>query len=302
MTTPKPHFLLFCDGNASTASESANANRGRWKFVLENVDTGERTEATDIEPSFAADRCALVCVLRGLEALEQPSRVTLVTTSRYVTRGLQYGLTEWRDNDFSWEHFGAVQPIRNADIWRRIDRTLSFHQVQCRWMSQEELPVEEHIAPNSDSKSPVESQATVGQTSSVPVVAMNVSSGRVGSTTNRSVSLSASTDESSQRRTSVSSPNKHQRIYVDTPIAVATAVVVASPSQEVKPSLKRAESPGIGVRFRQFRSFLFSPIRFAIRFARHTWHSALVLDEFLESFLRCMLLLEPFKRKPKQKN
>ena len=142
MTIPKPHFLLFCDGNASTASESANANRGRWKFVLENVETGERSEATDIEPSFATDRCALVSVLRGLESLEQPSRVTLVTTSRYVTRGLQYGLTEWRDNDFSWEHFGAVQPIRNADIWRRIDRTLAFHQVQCRWMSQEELPPE----------------------------------------------------------------------------------------------------------------------------------------------------------------
>ena len=136
MTIPKPHFLLFCDGNASTASESANANRGRWKFVLENVETWERSEATDIEPSFATDRCALVSVLRGLESLEQPSRVTLVTTSRYVTRGLQYGLTEWRDNDFSWEHLGAVQPIPHADIWRRIDRTLVLHQVQRRQMAQ----------------------------------------------------------------------------------------------------------------------------------------------------------------------
>ena len=143
MTAPKPHFLLFCDGNTPASSDSAASQRGRWRFVLEDVESGVRTEATDQEQSCAPDRCALVSVLRGLESLEQPSRVTLITTSRYVTRGLQYGLTEWRENDFTWEHFGAVQPIRNSDIWRRIDRTLAFHQVQCRWMAQEDATDEE---------------------------------------------------------------------------------------------------------------------------------------------------------------
>lgn len=144
MNPPKPHFLLFCEGNHSPqefAAAPSNQVRGnqvknsRWRFVLENVTTGEKFDANDLEAGCTPDRASLIAVLRGLEALEQPSKVTLVTNNRYVFRGLRYGLTEWRDNDFAWEHFGGFQPIRNADIWRRIDRTLSYHEVQCRWMS-----------------------------------------------------------------------------------------------------------------------------------------------------------------------
>jgi len=121
MNCLKPHFLLFCDGNypsneqstaAAAGGKSAVASNSRWRFVLEDIHSGTKFEANDREVGAAPDRTALVAVLRGLEALEQPSRVTLVTTSRYVFRGLQYGLTEWRENDYSWEHFGSVQPIR----------------------------------------------------------------------------------------------------------------------------------------------------------------------------------------------
>jgi len=144
MMVPKPHFLLFCDGHSPQVSKaervaavgSAPASvRGRWRFVLEDLDAGTRLEACDAELIQAPERAALLAVVRGLEALEQPSRVTLVTTSRYVSRGLQFGLIEWRESDYCWEHFGSVQPIRNADLWRRIDHALQFHQINCQWIA-----------------------------------------------------------------------------------------------------------------------------------------------------------------------
>jgi len=137
MSVTKPHYLLFCEGNLCQQGQNLAAERGRWRFVLEHLETGERIEATDIESISHPDRTALLAVLRGLEALEQPSRVTMITTNRYVARGLQYGLAEWRENDYCWEHFGSVQPIRNADLWKRVDSTLKFHEVRCRWMSQD---------------------------------------------------------------------------------------------------------------------------------------------------------------------
>jgi len=137
MSVTKPHYLLFCEGNLCQQGQNLAAERGRWRFVLEHLETGERIEATDSESISHPDRTALLAVLRGLEALEQPSRVTMITTNRYVARGLQYGLAEWRENDYCWEHFGSVQPIRNADLWKRVDATLKFHEVRCRWMSQD---------------------------------------------------------------------------------------------------------------------------------------------------------------------
>lgn len=137
MNVPRPHFLLFCDGSYPTQGQ-APSSRGRWRFVLEDVEGGDRLEAADAEANQAPDRIALLAVVRGLEALSQPSRVTMITSSRYVQRGMQYGLPEWRENDYCWEHFGAQQPIRNADLWRRIDRALQFHTVHCRLMSGDE--------------------------------------------------------------------------------------------------------------------------------------------------------------------
>jgi RNase H-like protein len=58
--------------------------------------------------------------------------VTLVTPSKYVNRGLAQGLPEWRHNGWQWEHFGEMVPVKNRDLWQRVDRALDYHQVQCR--------------------------------------------------------------------------------------------------------------------------------------------------------------------------
>jgi len=135
ITTIKPHYLLFCEGNAGPGFGFPEDDASRWRFVLENVESGHKIEAWDYEEILHPDRISLMAVIRGLEALDQPSKVTLITTNRYVARGLQYGLTEWRDNDFCWEHFGSIQPIRNQDLWRRVDVALKYHEVTCRWMA-----------------------------------------------------------------------------------------------------------------------------------------------------------------------
>jgi ribonuclease HI len=133
MVLAKPHFLLFCDAHVSDrAAGDSEPVGGRWHFVLERIDINERLEAADSERAQPRERLALLAVVRGLEAIEMPSQVTLVTTSRYVSRGLRYGLSEWREANYSWEHFGVQKPIRNADLWQRIDGAMQYHDVACR--------------------------------------------------------------------------------------------------------------------------------------------------------------------------
>jgi ribonuclease HI len=125
MKVTAPHYLLF--------SESCRkSSQGQWRFVLHSIDGSEQLEAADAEPDAQGERLELLAVVRGLEALEQPSRVTLVTPSKYVNRGLTYGLAEWRANGWQWEHFGEMVPIKNRDLWQRVDRALLYHRVECR--------------------------------------------------------------------------------------------------------------------------------------------------------------------------
>jgi ribonuclease HI len=127
MKVPAPHFLLY----SQARHDSPQGNGGRWRFVLESADGTARLEAADEEPA-SGQRLELLAIVRGLEALDQPSRVTLVTGSRYVSRGIRFGLTQWREDGWQWERYGEMIPIKDGDLWQRVDQALQFHVVECR--------------------------------------------------------------------------------------------------------------------------------------------------------------------------
>lgn len=127
MRNAAPHYLLL-----SETQVNRHGPAGSWRFVLERMDGSGRIEVADEEPEVRGERLQLLAVVRGLEALEQPSRVTLITPSSYVGRGIRNGLAVWRDNDWKWERFGEMIPVKNIDLWKRIDHALDFHAVDCR--------------------------------------------------------------------------------------------------------------------------------------------------------------------------
>lgn len=125
MITSESHFLLFCEA-------SIDSRENLWRFVLEDVNGRRRLAASDDEPEACRERLELLAVVRGLEAIDGPAEVTLFTKSRYVNRGLKRGLAEWRMNAWRWERFGKLIPVRDHDLWQRVDRALQFHTVKCR--------------------------------------------------------------------------------------------------------------------------------------------------------------------------
>jgi ribonuclease HI len=138
----QPQYLLFCNTLTNHPSPVEGSEvHGRWHFVLDRLDMPQRLEATDCEPSINPDRLALLSVVRGLEALDEPSQVNLVTTSRYVSRGLKYGLASWRSSGYQWEHFGVQRPVRNADLWQRVDRAMRYHGLSCRLLQAQAVGV-----------------------------------------------------------------------------------------------------------------------------------------------------------------
>lgn len=112
-------------------SETDDA-QGAWRFVLRSVDGQQRIEADDIEPQDRGERLQLLALVRGLEALDRPARIALLIGSRYLYRGLTYGLREWRTQGWMWESYGRMTPVKNADLWKRLDRAMAIHSVEVR--------------------------------------------------------------------------------------------------------------------------------------------------------------------------
>lgn len=127
MTPSAPHFLLF-----SETSSSPSNSGGRWRFVLQSLDGKSHFEADDEEREVCADRLELLALIRGLESLDQPSQVTVVTRRQAISSGLRFGLDTWRENDWQWERYGQMTAVKNQDLWKRIDQARQIHQVACR--------------------------------------------------------------------------------------------------------------------------------------------------------------------------
>src|SRR3954464_3161524 len=89
MQATRDHFLLYTEAAHSSQDEAP-----RWKFVLHPVGNDERLVGDDTDADANHTRRELLAVVRGLEAIDRPARVTLVTRSRYVSRGIRRHLNQ----------------------------------------------------------------------------------------------------------------------------------------------------------------------------------------------------------------
>ncbi|MHB0959537.1 MAG: ribonuclease H family protein [Pirellulaceae bacterium] len=152
MNAPAPHFVLFSeaistsDPPSSSVPPAATGTSRYWHFLLRTDDGSVKLDICDEESGASDERLALLAVVRGLEAIPQPARVTLVTASSSIRRALRFGLDNWRDNQWQWERFGQMTPIKNVDLWQRVDRALAFHELECRSLSSD-LPTDDLNVP-----------------------------------------------------------------------------------------------------------------------------------------------------------
>ena len=121
MDLTAPHYLLFSRVDSADGS-------GQWRFLLRPQDGQPRFEADDVEPDVPGERLDLLTVVRALESLDQPSRVTLVECSDYVWKGIRYGLSGMANQRLAVGVLRQMVPVKNSDLWQRLDRALRFHR------------------------------------------------------------------------------------------------------------------------------------------------------------------------------
>ncbi|MFO0817807.1 MAG: ribonuclease HI [Pirellulales bacterium] len=116
-----PLVELYTDGACS-----GNPGPGGWAFILRHVATRKEKELSGAERETTNNQMELLAVIRGLEALRSPCRVHLFTDSIYVGKGLTEWLPGWKRR--GWKREG--KPIKNIELWKRLDELASRHQLK----------------------------------------------------------------------------------------------------------------------------------------------------------------------------
>ena len=134
-----PRYLLYVETNSVALSadfcqdDCRQPDRvGHWRFILESLDDLGKLEVADEEPGIWGPRLPLLAAVRGLEALEQPSRVTLIARSVYLND--RFARLTAASTEFSaqWELSPWHDRYQNADLWQRVEAALGYHNVECR--------------------------------------------------------------------------------------------------------------------------------------------------------------------------
>lgn len=115
---------IFTDGACR-----GNPGPGAWAALLRWK--GSEREMAGYEPMTTNNRMELMAPIQALESLKRPCRVRITTDSQYVRNGMTQWIHNWKRR--GW-HTADKKPVKNQDLWERLDALAQAHQVEWHWV------------------------------------------------------------------------------------------------------------------------------------------------------------------------
>ncbi|MDO4742716.1 MAG: ribonuclease HI [bacterium] len=121
----KKQIMVFTDGACS-----GNPGPGGWGAILRFKEVEK--ELSGGEAQTTNNRMELTACIKALEALKESCVVKLTTDSQYVVNSVTKGWAEsWQRN--GWRK-ADKKPALNADLWERLLKLLTLHDVEFVWI------------------------------------------------------------------------------------------------------------------------------------------------------------------------
>jgi len=119
------HVIIHTDGACK-----GNPGPGGWGAILQ-TGGGHEKELWGGEPLTTNNRMEMMAAIMALEALKRPCRVDLHTDSKYVMQGVTEWMRGWKAR--GWKT-ADKKPVKNEDLWRRLDEARNRHEVKWHWV------------------------------------------------------------------------------------------------------------------------------------------------------------------------
>jgi ribonuclease HI len=123
------NLIAYTDGACS-----GNPGPGGWGTLLQAKDGDTVVKERELKggaENTTNNKMELMAAIMALETLERPSTITVVTDSTYVKNGVTGWIFGWKKN--GWKT-SAKKPVKNANLWQRLDAAQARHQVTWEWV------------------------------------------------------------------------------------------------------------------------------------------------------------------------
>jgi len=118
------NVLIYTDGACK-----GNPGPGGWGAWLRFGD--HEKELWGGERLTTNNRMELTAVIEALTSLKRRCPVMLYTDSEYVRNGITTWIHNWKKRGWTT---ADRKPVKNADLWQRLDALSQQHDVTWRWV------------------------------------------------------------------------------------------------------------------------------------------------------------------------
>jgi ribonuclease HI len=122
-TAPTPGIVeLYSDGSGT------DIGPGGYGVVLRYAD--HEKELSGYEPATTSQRMELIAAIKGLEALNNHSKVHVFSDSQYLVQGM----SKWIHN---WTRNGRLEDpgtLANQDLWKQLKTLSHRHEISWEWV------------------------------------------------------------------------------------------------------------------------------------------------------------------------
>lgn len=112
--------LMYTDGACR-----GNPGPGGWGVLLEA--NGQTRELSGADPATTNNRMEMLAVIKGLEALKRPCKVTICSDSALIINAFTKGwIKSWQAK--GWKK-ADNKPVENKELWEAMLTAMQQHQV-----------------------------------------------------------------------------------------------------------------------------------------------------------------------------
>ncbi|MDP5254834.1 MULTISPECIES: ribonuclease HI [unclassified Vibrio] len=118
------HVEIFTDG--SCLGNPGPGGYGivmRYKNTEKHLSKGYRLTTNN--------RMEMMAAIVALQSLKEPCQVTLTSDSQYVRQGITQWIHNWKKRQW---RTADKKPVKNADLWKLLDRETERHTVEWHWV------------------------------------------------------------------------------------------------------------------------------------------------------------------------
>ena len=117
-------ICIFTDGACR-----GNPGPGGWGVLI--LLEGEEITLYGGENSTTNNQMEMMAAIKALEYFREKKSIELVTDSNYLKDGIEKWIHGWKKN--GWKT-SAKKPVKNQELWMKIDTLNHFHEVQWKWV------------------------------------------------------------------------------------------------------------------------------------------------------------------------